>query len=42
MIPFAINRKVINCIIVHDNYAEVSEITIEVEKYELNCYFYLD
>ncbi|CAD8191051.1 unnamed protein product [Paramecium pentaurelia] len=42
MIPFTINRKVINCIIVYENYAEVSEITIETEKYELNCLFFLD
>lgn len=42
MIPFSINRKVLNCIIVHENYAEVSEIAIEVEKYELNCLFFLD
>ena len=42
MIPFSINRKVINCIIVYENYAEVSEITIETEKYELNCLFFLD
>ncbi|CAD8195213.1 unnamed protein product [Paramecium octaurelia] len=42
MIPFSINRKNINCIIVHENYAEVSSITIEIEKYELNCLFFLD
>ncbi|CAK89612.1 unnamed protein product (macronuclear) [Paramecium tetraurelia] len=42
MIPFSVNPKDINCIIVHENYAEVSSIRIEVEKYELNCLFFLD
>ncbi|CAD8096488.1 unnamed protein product [Paramecium sonneborni] len=42
MIPFSVNRKNINCIIVHENYAEVQVITLEIEKYELNCLFFID